>query len=140
MERLVNSNNAGFTLIEVLVSFVILTVGLLGLLEVINVAINQNLTTQFRNDALVVADEFMMRERSKTFDNISCTACPGTPMKYVMVRNLKNAFKNYSVTKNVTTLTTGDDGSAKSKEIALNISWKHKTQRYQHSLSTIISK
>ena len=140
MERLVNSNNAGFTLIEVLVSFVILTVGLLGLLEVINVAINQNLTTQFRNDALVVADEFMMRERSKAFDNISCTACPGTPLNYVLTRNLKNTFKNYSVVKSVTTLTLGDDGSPKSKEISLNVSWKHKEHRYQHSLSTIITK
>lgn len=140
MEPFVNSNNRGFTLVEVLVAFVILTIGLLGLLQVINVAINQTLATQLRNEAVLIADDFMMRERSKIFENISCSECPGTPAKYLINRNMKLVLKNYSVTKTVTELTTGDDGSAKSKEIALNISWKHKAQRYQHSLSTIISK
>lgn len=133
MERLVNSNNTGFTLVEVLVAFVILTVGLLGLLQVINVAINQSLATQYRNEAVILADDFMSRERSKSFENVSCSSCPATPHKYSVNRDMRLAFKNYSVTKSVTSMTDT------SKEVIINVSWRHKTQRLQHSLSTIIS-
>jgi type IV pilus assembly protein PilV len=131
----VSLDNSGFTLIEVLIAMVILTVGLLGLLETINLAISQNLQTQLRNDAVIVADDFMMGARSLPFENISCSECPGTPHRYLVKRQSKSVMKNYSVVKTVTELSADQ-----TKEIALEISWSAKNQRKSHSLSTIVAK
>lgn len=49
----------GFTLIEVLMAMLILAVGLLGLLQSVNVALEHKLRGRLREEALVVAEEQM---------------------------------------------------------------------------------
>jgi len=60
-------NNNAFTLIEFVVSVLILTVGLLGLLQTINTAISNNMGNTLRNEATVVADE-QLSSRSSIVD------------------------------------------------------------------------
>jgi type IV pilus assembly protein PilV len=137
MEQNVNSNNAGFTLVEFLVALVILMVGMLGLLQMVNMSMFFNLTTQFRNEAVMVADDLMMQERNKAFANITASTVKSGFVK----RDLRNAFKNYSTSKSISTLTFDSDGiSPKSKEIVLTLTWKHKNQPYRHILSTVVTK
>jgi type IV pilus assembly protein PilV len=136
MELTVNSNKAGFTLIEFLVALVILMVGMLGLLQTVNLAMQYNLTTQFRNEAVMLADDMMMQERNKAFANITAS----TAKIGFVSRDLRNAFKNYSTQKGITTLTLDSDGvTPKSKEIVLTLRWKHKKESFEHILSSIVS-
>lgn len=131
------TNDDGFTLVELLVSIVILTVGLLGLLQTVNLAMDHNMITQFRNEAVSMADDQMMQAKNLNFDNISSSSA--APKGSVISRDFRNAFKNYSVNKTITTLTLDSEGAPKSKEIVIIVSWKHKNQRFQHVLSSIVS-
>lgn len=131
-----SKNSHGFTLIEFLVAIVILMVGLLGLLQAVNLALQHNLATQFRNEAVTVADEFLSRETAKTFDLIStATSSPSAPLGlFTAKRAVSTAFKIYSVERR------GADVSSYSKQVNINVIWRHKGTRYQHGSTAIVSK
>lgn len=120
--------NKGFTLIEFLVAIVILMVGLLGLLQTINLSLQHNLTTQLRNEAVSVADDFMSRELSKTFDLISTSTG-----NFSMNRKVAASFKIYSVERSGTSISN-------SKQVNVIIIWRHKGNRYQHETTAVVSK
>ena len=124
----VNTNIQGFTLIEFLVAIVILMVGLLGLLQTVNYAIVNNTTNQLRQEALILADERMNLEKSKTFTAISTHTRSDTAQRLV-----NGSFKNYSVVKNNTTLTS------QSTNIDMQVIWRYKGQRYVHSVSSVVA-
>jgi type IV pilus assembly protein PilV len=117
---------AGFTLIEFLVAVVILTVGLLALLETVNTAISYNLSNKMQSDAVVIADQVMGTQRTRAFADISST-------KNKIQSKLGLGFVNYSVVKVVANV--GD----KSKRVQITVSWRHKKVKKDHSLTTIIS-
>lgn len=124
-----SSNENGFTLIEFLVALVILSVGLLGLLQTVNYSIETNMTTQLRDEAVRLADERMSAETSRVFDAISTT----TSQQPVKV-NVMNAFKNYSVVKSTTAVT------ANTKNVQIQIVWHYKGTRYNHIITSLVSK
>lgn len=121
----------GFTLIEFLIATVILTVGMLGLLQSINVAIEHNLGNVLRDEAVVLADERMMMKRAKAFAAISTTV--SSPPASTVDRTVRGISKNYSVQEIVNMPTS------LSKELVVNVTWSHKSKTYSHSLSTIVS-
>lgn len=122
------NNRNGFTLVEFLVAIVILMVGLLGLLQTINVAVDQNLNNVFRNEAVTVVDEMMMEKRAKAFDSLST----GVKTK-VRPRNIRGILKNYSVSESVSSVTTN------SKQISIEATWIKKNSRYNHSATSVVS-
>lgn len=124
-------NQQGFTLVEFLVAIVILMVGMLGMLASINVAMDKNLETAFRTEAVMVADDQLMRLRVRPFDSVSTTVA--SPPKTLVTRDLRGIMKNYSVQRIVTQRTT------QSKEIVLNVTWRKKKESYSHSLSSVIT-
>jgi type IV pilus assembly protein PilV len=126
--ELARLNKKGFTLIEFLVAVIILSVGLLGLFQTVNVAINNNMTTQLRDEAVRLADERMLTEKSRVFEAISTN----TRNENVSV-NVSNAFKNYSVVKTTSEMTKN------TKNIQINVSWRYKGQRYGHTMSSLVS-
>jgi type IV pilus assembly protein PilV len=131
MEPAASINNRGFTLIEVLVSIIILTVGLLGLLQVVNVSIAHNLNNQFRNEAIAVADRTMNTIKMAPFDNIAV----GTAFSNISCP-LNLGYKNYSVT----TVTTALTNSTQTRSVNVLVAWHHKGQRYTHSIVSLVSK
>lgn len=129
MEPVAFSNNQGFTLVEFLISIVILTVVLLALLETVNLSIAHNMKNQLRNQAVMVTDEKMNTEKLKPFDAISS----GTTKVYTDTYRIGLAQKNYSSTKTITTI------SSQTKSININVSWYYKGQRYTHSIITLVT-
>lgn len=128
MELPVKQDNSGFTLIEFLVSIVILMVGLLGLLQAVNLSYSHNLQNQLRNEAVTVADSEMAGEVAKGYDNAS------TSSRAINVsRKILNGMKNYSVVRTGSTLQN-------SKEITYEIRWEYRGTRYTHNASGVISK
>lgn len=122
------NNSNGFSLVEFLVAIVILMIGLLGLLQVINVAVDQNLGNVFRNEAVSVVDEMMMKKREKSFDSLS------TGTKTVAVkRAIRGIDKNFTVTEQVSGITSN------SKQISIDASWTKKNSTYNHSATSVVS-
>ena len=126
-------NNRGFTLLEFLAAMVIMMVGLLGLLTAVNVALNQNLQNQLRNEAVQVADTVMARELAKGFDAVSSGAFVANPKYFNESRPVLTGFKNFSVARYWTEYQN-------SKEIRFQVIWRHKGTRYTHDAAGLISK
>lgn len=126
------SNDRGFTLIEFLVSLVILAVGMLGLLKCIDLAMVKNIDSMYRTEAVMLADDRMMQMRSSSFDALAATVA--NPPKILLERGTRGIFRNYSVQEIIT------ESTPKSKEIIINVSWKKKGQTFSHSISSYVSK
>lgn len=125
------SNSKGFTLVEFLVAIVILTVGLLGMLSCINLAMEQNLDNILRTEAVLLADERMMKKRAIAFESLSTTT--SNPPKIIISRRARGIFKNYSVQEIVATATE------RSKEVTINVSWRGRKAISSHSISSAVS-
>ncbi|HOP40441.1 MAG TPA: prepilin-type N-terminal cleavage/methylation domain-containing protein [Geobacteraceae bacterium] len=118
----------GFTLLEFLVAILILSVGLLGMMQAVNNAIGYNMTTQLRDEAVRLADEKMAREKAKPFDAISTT----TKRERVKV-TMVNAFQNYSVVRKGSIITSS------TKSIQIDVFWRYKGKKYGHVISSLVS-
>ena len=124
-----NSRESGFTLIEVMMAMLILTIGLMALIQTLGNAISYNFSNKLRNDAVMIADRAMMKDRSSLFTSIS-SANTFEKVPFAL------GFVNYSVIKNVTRF-----GSfSSSKNVQFTVVWRDKRVRKQHSLTTIIGK
>ena len=132
-------NQAAFTLIEFMVAILILMVGLLGLLEAVNMAYSKTAETAFRNEGLTVANERITQCSALRFSDLVMNKWT------TMSRAPRGVFKNYSVQTVVTDLTTGpvDNGvvlaNTASKQVVVNVAWRLKGTRYTHSVTSIVS-
>lgn len=125
-------NNKGFTLIEFMVSVLILTVGLLGLLQAINLAISTNMSNTLRNEATYLADE-TLSTRTAQFSASDPSAFVAFSNSSSVRRKVLNGYKNYSVSRTETNINN-------SIEVNVLVTWKHKDSRFTHNASTILSK
>lgn len=128
--EIVYSNKSGFTLIELMVSVLILMVGILALLQMVNVSISHGLTNQFRNEASLVADEALLNQQAKGYDQIAIA----TNSSSISRQLLGSTFKNYSV------VTTGTTISNNTKQVDVTVSWVYKKVRYTQQAATLITK
>lgn len=122
-------NKRGFTLIELLVAIVILSVGLLALLQTVNVALMHNATNMFRNEAIQLADEQMALQMSRPFASVSTN----TNLQ-VIPKQINLTLKNYSVVMQGTSVT------ANTTRVAVTVNWKVKGQPYSHAITSMLSK
>lgn len=125
---MISENTSGFTLIEFLVAIVILMVGMLGLLQSINLAMQKTVENAVRSEAVSIADEAMGLKRAKTFAALSTI----TESSQVL-RSARGIQKSYSTTVAVTQPTD------RSKQIIVNVSWKIKGVQSTHGISSIVS-
>lgn len=123
-----SSNNHGFTLVEFLVAIVIMMVGLLGLLQAVNMGILQNMNSALRAEGVAAADWHLAREMSKSFDLVSTSTQRTTDQRPIL-----NGFKQYSVVRTGVTYSN-------SKQINITVSWRNKGTRYIHESTSVISK
>lgn len=122
-------DESGFTLTELLVAIVIMTVGLLGLLQAVNLALFHNMNSQMRNEASMVADEQLAKELAKPFDAVSATAKAFPPES----RRVAAGFKNFSVVRSGVSFSN-------SKQVNFMVIWRHKGVRNIHETSSVVSK
>lgn len=125
-----NSRETGFTLIEVMMAMLVLTIGLMALIQTLGNAISYNFSNKLRNDAVMIADRAMMKDRSMPFGNIT-SANTFEKVPFAL------GFVNYSVIETVTKI--GSSSPATSKNVQFTVVWRDKKVRKQHSLTTSIS-
>jgi type IV pilus assembly protein PilV len=122
-------NNRAFSLLEVLVAIVILMVGLLALLQAINLSIVTNLQNEMRTQGTMIGEDQMARIKSLPFSNITAT---GQKTLSVPV-SMRSALINFSVTKSV------DDISSTTKRINVGVVWHHRGNNYEHVVSSVVA-
>jgi type IV pilus assembly protein PilV len=134
-----NHNSGGFTLIEVMVAMLISLVGLLGLLQSINIATEQNLRNASRDEALQIAENYMSQIRATPFALISSNLGPPYPTSTfpygvkTVASNLRGVSKSYKVNRDVTAL------SDSSKLVQVRARWKFKNASTSQILQTVVS-
>ncbi len=117
-------NRRGFTLVEFLVAIVILMVGMLGMLQAINIAMEKNLENVFRTEAVTLAEERMMEARTQLTSFIPVT---------MVQRRARGVLKNYSVWQNVNSV------AGKSNEVVIVVKWHNKNSSASHTASSLIT-
>ncbi|MCX5811031.1 MAG: prepilin-type N-terminal cleavage/methylation domain-containing protein [Proteobacteria bacterium] len=120
-------NNKGFTLIEVLVASIILTISMLGVLQTITFSMQQNLNNFSRDESVRIAEQRMNELRNSGFTSLANG-------NSIVTRSFKNFTKNFSVSWTVTALTTN------SVAIQVVVSWTIISKTYSHSITSIVSR
>ena len=139
LRKTVRSNNLGFTLVEFLVAIVIMMIGLMALLQCVNIAIVRNLENQFRDGAVTLADERLAVEMAKPFTLVSSASVS----RQIIARPINNYFKNYSVIRSGSTIPlyfSDDNDAVYSKVVNIRTSWRYKANRFEHTMSGMVSR
>lgn len=137
--RTLHLNNCGFTLVEVLVAILILLVGLLGLLETVNVGISHNMRNQLRDQAVLISEMKMSQFRTRPFDQLTSAFTSKSTFEDYSSQRIRGVKMHYQVEYALTSV----DGlplkplnTSNAKILKVNVSWTHKEQSYQTGLVT----
>lgn len=117
----------GFTFVELLVALVILMVSMLGILEAMVMAMQQNLETYSRDESVRIAEQAMNELRSTSFTSL-------TDADYNVTRTYKQWTRTFAVNRSVTGL------SQNSRSVQLRVSWTINGKVHTHSITSIISR
>jgi type IV pilus assembly protein PilV len=126
MEATAIRNESGFSLIEVLVAMCILLFGLLGSMTGVMAAVDQNLRSSLREEAVMLA-----REQIETNRNINYAAVAEGITDTQVSRSVRKAQRTYDVRRTVATVGT-------LKRVTITVSWTHKTRTNSYSLESIL--
>jgi Tfp pilus assembly protein PilV len=134
------SNAAGFTVTEFLVAICILMVGLLALLQSVNIAIQTNSSNLKRSGAALLADQAMGRLRVMPFANLTSNGLRNiTEYSTLTYRSYAGlSYVNYSVYDKVTKLANDTTNNAFTKNVQVVVAWREKGVRKTHALTTVI--
>ncbi len=116
----------GFTLIELMVAVLIMTIGLLGILDVMINYTRINLDNVMRDEAMRITEETMESLRTAGFDVLAASTSTVT-------RKVRSMDVPYTVTTNVRNL------SGQSKEIWVEVTWTFKGRTHVHRAPSAIS-
>ncbi|MCL5024098.1 MAG: type II secretion system GspH family protein [Nitrospirae bacterium] len=156
MARLVTlSNSRGFTLVEVMISLIIILVALLGLVQASLLSMESGLRNQFRDEAVRIGAQRLngvLTDTSGTshnglrtlpFDDAGLTA--GGPNCFDIRRDFRNIVKDYRV------CTTIRDLTSDVKNLQITVGWDHRKEapfvpkpttgkEFEHSITSILGR
>ena len=121
------SNSGGFTLVEVMMAMLIMSVGLFGLLQSVSVAYEHNARNRLREEAVQVAEEQMNEMRGRLFDNISVNRVQ------TLTRSIAGGFRNFSVNWQAQTMPLGGN----TKKLTVTVGWTFKRLKFVHEIYTM---
>lgn len=138
MRRIVLQNkqqgNKGVTLVEVLISLVILLLVFMGLIQASLLSIQSNMRNVLRDEAVRITADRMARLRSVAFNDVlvddtgdAVTFKPDTPS--TVTRNVRNIAFNFTLDKIV------DNLDADHKQITVRTSWQWQGESLSHSIA-----
>lgn len=127
------SRNKGFTLVEVLMAVLILMVGMLGLLQAVNLAMEMNLRNQVREEAVYVGERVMNELKGRGFYSISSNY-----RNYSTPSRIRGFTKKYGVERRSSELAT-ENGLPTTKQLEVTITWSYKGASYQNRVVAPIS-
>jgi type IV pilus assembly protein PilV len=133
--RISTQSDAGFTLIEVMVAMLITLVGLLGLLNAVNMATEHNLKNQLRDEAALIAEQWMANLKARGFSQISGVGGTTPFSSRVVNSKIRSGKTVYTVDRPCSNL--GSGGST--AQLTVKVTWYNKGQQFNHSITSIRS-
>jgi type IV pilus assembly protein PilV len=118
-----------------MVAVVIMMVGMLGLLQAINIATEYNLKNHLRDEAVYVGEKYMNIQRGKSFDLL--TTLPQTYGTRYEPSRIRGGNKPYSVDMTVTDLST--NAVTPTKQLQVVVRWTYKGIEYQNRVTAPVS-
>jgi len=128
--RLALCNKNGMTLIEVMVSFLILTVVALAVMQSALLGMRTNLQNSLRDEAVSIADVTANDLRSLSFDDPNLAS--GTTTTTIS-RQFRAAIFPYTETQTVTSINSNN-----TKQIFISVSWLYSGKTFTHSVTMIV--
>jgi len=116
----------GYTLVEVLVSLVIVAIVFVGLTEVGLLALTSNINNTVRDEGVHVAEKEMVEVRSTPFASVVSGTRPDVS------RQIRGLAVIYQPSVTVTSL------NSTNKQVAINVSWTRNGKTYSHQAITIV--
>ncbi|BCG47852.1 hypothetical protein GEOBRER4_n2701 [Citrifermentans bremense] len=121
------SISPGFTLIEMLMAMLVLTVGLLGLLQSLQLGYRQSVRDRMREDAVQIAEEQMHDLRRSKYEEI-------TNKKEEVNKTLGGVKVRFVIDKVVEGI--GPAGGS-AKKLRVTVSWTVNGERFSHEIFTL---
>lgn len=127
------TNKKGFTLIELMVSMVILSIGLMAMLDGLGNYIRLNIENSMRNEAMRIAETSLETLRNARFAEIQSYSVTNLPSPSNVQRRFRNIDTVYTVTWQRQPVSTS------SYAIQVHVVWAHRGINHSHDAATIIS-
>lgn len=137
MARTVSFNNKGVTLIEMMISLVILLVVSLALMRTSTLGLKTNVQNALRDEAVNIAEMRVNQLRDVPFPTppvISDLTATVNALDPLVTRTFRGFTTTYTPTRTVTDL------NADSKQITISVSWIYSGQTSTHTVTTILRK
>ena len=127
MDPAVILSNRGFTLVEVMISMLVLLIGMLGSLVGVMAAADHNLANALRDEAVKIAQEQLENARTGQFALVVNGNIP-------VQRQVRKTLYTFQVTTNV-----ASGGLSNSlKLVTVTVQWTFKNQNRSHLAETIV--
>lgn len=121
-------DSEGFSLIEVLIAMLLVTLVMLALLEAVTLYIQSNMTNILRDEAVRLTQDTLYEARSKAF-----ASTPAGSTTTSVTRLLRSGSWTYTVNLTITNVPPGaDDLTADHKAIAVTTTWTFLSKTYSH--------
>lgn len=134
MKPTAGSSRKGFTLIEVLVALVILSVAMLGVLDAMAIAMQQNVELYCRDEAVRIAEQDMNQVRNTKFDDLGNS-------DYSVTRTYKQFQKTFNVKRTLTKYTEDVSlGTVRSYSVQVQVSYTINGRDRTHNATSIVSR
>ena len=137
MERVVLFNKKGVTLIEMMISIVILLIVSLALMQTQLLGLSTNVKNQLRDEAVNIAEMRMNQLRSRPFNDTlihaELTATAGETEEAVP-RIFRGFSQDFIPLRKIVNIGTD------AKQITVTVSWSYRGQANSHGVMTIMRK
>lgn len=121
----------GVTLIEVMISLVILLFVFMGLIQASLLTIESNVDNSLRDEAVRVVTDRLVQLRGEGFDSGSLSAT-GLAQDTEVQRSIRNMPMTFGIWKEVV------DIGANTKRVRLEVRWTYRNQAYAHTINASI--
>jgi prepilin-type N-terminal cleavage/methylation domain-containing protein len=118
------SGQHGVSLVEVMISLVILLFVFMGLIQAALLSIDSNIRNEIRDEAVRIASEDMARRRA-SFGVDS-------------VRNINRTFRNLMIAFRSNTFRSGNLIDVDSEQVTVTVTWTYKGENFTHSIISIV--
>ena len=133
-------NNKGFTLIEILIAMLIMMIGLLGLLQAVNIATEQNLRTQLRDESVMIGEQRLNELKMRGMGTTAAFRLLTTTSTIEPVESSMRAFtKNFTVENKVSSASSTPLATTQSKKLEVVITWTYRGTSYSNRMVSTLT-
>jgi type IV pilus assembly protein PilV len=133
------SNKRGFTLIELMIAILILTISMVGLLDTLGKYLQINMDNTMRNEAMRIVEAQMEQLRNMPFISLPANGTTTTTYQNGTFRKIVIPFKVDTIVNDLSLRTDVIPSVPNSKAIQVQVTWTSKGTPHQHNAATVIT-